>query len=108
MPSHAKSHKLMKLHGNISETVVSSSVLRCQFLSRSLIIMAKSVVPSLVPCGTPPWVWVQGDRELPILTAWVRFVRTNYNILLNVSLGRLPVQAHSLNILLTVNLQFKP
>ena len=73
----AKSNKLMELPGNISETVVSSTylVLRCQFLSRSLIIMAKSVVPSLVPCGTPPWVLVQGDRKLPTLTTWVRFVR---------------------------------
>ena len=76
MSLSAKSNKLMELCGNIWETVVSSYlVLRCQFLSRSLIIMAKSVVPSLVPCGTPPWVWVQGDRELPTLTAWVRFVR---------------------------------
>ena len=75
----AKSNKLMELRGNISETVVSSTylVLRCQFLSRSLVIMAaKCVIPSLVPCGTPPWVWVQGDRKLPTLTAWVcRFVR---------------------------------
>ena len=73
----AKSNKLMELRGNISETVVSSTylVLRCQFLSRSLVIMAKFVIPSLVPCGTPPWVWVQGDRELPTLAAWVRFVK---------------------------------
>ena len=40
-----------------------------------LIIMAKSVIPSLVPCGTPPQVWRHGDRELPTRTAWVRLVR---------------------------------
>ena len=38
-------------------------VFRCQFLSRSFIIMEKSLVPSLVPCDTPPLEWAQGEQE---------------------------------------------
>ena len=65
----AKSNKLVELRGIISKTVV------CQSPSNLLIIIAKSVIPSLVPCGTPPWVMHHGDREIPTRTAWVRLVR---------------------------------
>ena len=73
----AKSNKLVELRGIISKTVVSSTYFNheCQSPSSLLIIIAKSVIPSLVPCGTPPWVWRHGDREIPTRTAWVRLVR---------------------------------
>ena len=52
----AKPNRLLKLHGIASKMIMSSTYfnLEGQSPSSQLIIIAKSVIPSLVPCGTPP------------------------------------------------------
>ena len=78
---------ILELCSITSKTVVSSTYFNfeCQSPSSLLIIIAKSVNPGLVPCGTPPWEWRYGDRELPI--------RTEQSIFLY----QLPLVLHAVN-----------
>ena len=68
--------KLIELLGIISKAVVSSTNLmrRCQSHRHLFVITAKTITPSFVPMGTPPFRVRQSDRVPPILTTCYRLV----------------------------------
>ena len=61
----------------MSNAVVPSTCFECicQFLSNLIIMTAKSVRPSFVPCGTPPLTCFHDNNDDPMRTACTKLVR---------------------------------